>query len=63
MAALGGELIPLAHPGHWLLDLLYVVPVLIVVGFIAVRAILDRRAEANEAKREPAPPPAGDPPG
>ena len=50
----------LAHVGHWALDLLYVAPVLIVVGFISVRAILDRRADANE---ETPAPPAGDPPG
>ena len=49
----------LAHVGHWALDLLYVLPVLVVVGFISVRAILDRRAAADEETR----PPAGDPPG
>ena len=52
----------LAHAGHWLVNLLYVMPVLIVVGYIGVRALLDRRA-ANAETREPAPPPAGDPPG
>ena len=34
---------PLAHAGHWLADLLYVLPVVVVVGWIAVRALLDRR--------------------
>ena len=53
----------LAHAGHWLLNVLYVLPVVLVVGWISVRAILDRRAEARgEATPEPAPPPAGDPP-
>ena len=34
---------PLAHAGHWLAELLYVLPVVVVVGWIAVRALLDRR--------------------
>ena len=46
----------LAHVGHWALDLLYVAPVLVVVGFISVRAILDRRAAAAERTRAPDPP-------
>ena len=52
-----------AHVGHWLLDLLYVLPVLVVVAFISVRALLDRRAAASEETPAPAPPRAGDPPG
>lgn len=56
----------LAHAdgGHWIIEALYVLPVLLVVGFISVRAILDRRAEAAEDARgaQPEPPPAGDPP-
>ena len=36
--------LPLAHAGHWLADLLYVLPVLVVVGWIAVRALMDRRS-------------------
>ena len=39
----------LAHAGHWLADVLYVLPVLVVVGWISIRALLDRRAE----KRDP----------
>ena len=35
--------VPLAHAGHWLAELIYVVPVLAVVGWISVRSILDRR--------------------
>jgi hypothetical protein len=54
----------LAHAGHWITDLLYVMPVLVVVTWIAIRALLDRRAAANEPESGgPAPPPAGDPPG
>jgi hypothetical protein len=41
----------LAHVGHWLADLLYVMPVLAIVVWISIRAILDRRA----AKRDGAP--------
>ena len=39
----------LAHTGHWLANLMYVLPVLVVVGWISIRALLDRRA----AKRDP----------
>jgi hypothetical protein len=35
--------LPLAHAGHWLAQVLYVVPVIAVVGWIAIRALLDRR--------------------
>ena len=38
----------LAHVGHWALNLLYVAPVIVVVGWISVRAILDRRAERRD---------------
>ncbi len=34
---------PLAHAGHWLAQLLYVLPVIVVVGWISIRAIIDRR--------------------
>ena len=34
---------PLAHAGHWIADLLYVLPVVVVVGWISIRALLDRR--------------------
>ena len=47
------------HVGHWALDLLYVLPVLVVVGFISVRALLDRRAAAHEDAPASG---AGDPP-
>jgi hypothetical protein len=44
---------PVAHVGHWLVETLYVVPVLAVVVWISVRSILDRRASEAE-------PPAGE---
>lgn len=37
------KIAPLAHAGHWLAQLLYVAPVIVVVGWIAARAVLDRR--------------------
>jgi hypothetical protein len=44
-------MVPLAHVGHWLAELMYVMPVLAVVTWIAVRALLDKRAAARS--REP----------
>ena len=37
--------VPLAHAGHWLAELLYVAPVLVIVGWIGVRSLIDKRAE------------------
>ena len=51
-----------AHVGHWVLDLLYVLPVLVVVGFISVRALLDKRATAGEETSAAAPPLGDEPP-
>ena len=39
--------LPLAHVSHWLVQLLYVVPVVIVVGALAITSIRDRRAERS----------------
>ena len=52
-----------AHVGHWLLDVIYVLPVLVVVAWISIRALLDKRAASREATPAPAPPPGADPPG
>jgi hypothetical protein len=35
--------IPLAHVGHWLLDLLYVIPLLLMVGVLLVGKLRERR--------------------
>jgi hypothetical protein len=35
--------VPLAHPGHWLAELMYVAPVLAIVIWIGVKSIMDRR--------------------
>ena len=37
----------IAHGGHWLLNVLYMVPVIIVVGFVSIQALRDRRAQAR----------------
>ena len=38
---------PLAHAGHWLAGLLYLAPVLIVVGALAYQSWRDRRLPAD----------------
>ncbi len=45
-----------AHAGHWLVETLYVAPVVVIVGWISVKALLDRRRERREGPG--APPPA-----
>lgn len=40
-------MLPLAHAGHYAIWVLYVIPVLVVVGAIARSAILTRRAERD----------------
>jgi hypothetical protein len=47
--------LPIAHAGHWLVNLLYLVPLVIVVAMLAVSAVRDRRAEAAEAAAGPRP--------
>jgi hypothetical protein len=48
---------PIAHAGHWLADLLYLLPLAIALGFLAVQAIRDRHRDEAERRR-----PADDPP-
>jgi cytochrome c-type biogenesis protein CcmH/NrfF len=64
VAAVGGRLViapPLAHAGHWLTGLLYLVPLVIVVAMLGVSSLRDRRAEAAEgAAGGSAPPPDAD---
>jgi hypothetical protein len=45
-----------AHVGHWAADLLYVMPVLVIVVWISIRAIIDRRSARADEDRSPAPP-------
>jgi len=46
----------LAHVGHWLVNVLYLVPLVIIVAMLAVSSIRDRRAEAVETAAGSAPP-------
>jgi hypothetical protein len=39
--------LPLAHAGHWLAQMAYVMPVIVIVVWISVRALLDRRRGAR----------------
>ena len=41
-------MLPLAHAGHYALWVLYVLPVLIVVGAIVRNSITQRRAEGKD---------------
>jgi len=45
---------PLAHAGHWLADLLYVLPLAIALGFLALQAIRDKRQAKAEGPKAPA---------
>jgi hypothetical protein len=64
VAAVGSELVilPIAHAGHWAVDLLYVAPLLVAVGVLGWQSMRDRRAlkadPAGQARRPPSEPPA-----
>ena len=54
---------PLAHVGHWAINLLYVAPLLVAVGVLGWQARKDRRAvkrsgEPITRRPPPEPPPA-----
>ncbi len=40
---------PVAHTSHWLADLLYLVPVAVAVGLLALQAVRDRRRKRAAA--------------
>lgn len=42
----------LAHSGHWLAELLYIAPVIVIVGWIGIRALVDRRRHRMEPRAE-----------
>ena len=44
-----------AHAGHWLVQLIYLVPLLVLVGVIAAGRIRDRREAAREPSGEARP--------
>ena len=49
-------MLPLAHAGHWLVEALYVLPVVAVVTWISIKSVLDRRRDARESVRDTPPP-------
>jgi hypothetical protein len=52
--------LPLAHAGHWLVNLLYLVPLVIVVAMLTISTMRDRRAAAADAAAGGAPPERAD---
>ena len=58
MAPLLGELVPLAHAGHWLVSLVYAAPVLVVGGALVRTWWKERREgpyEDDDVPGEPQP--------
>jgi hypothetical protein len=45
----------LAHAGHWLVQLIYLVPLAVLIGVIVVGRLRDRREAAHEQVRDPEP--------
>jgi hypothetical protein len=50
---------PIAHAGHWIADLLYVLPLAVALGFLAFQSFRDKRRDDGEAD---SPAPADSPP-
>ncbi len=42
----------LAHAGHWLVQLIYLVPLVVLVGVIVAGRLRDRREAAHEQVRD-----------
>lgn len=40
-------IVPLAHAGHWFVGLLYLAPVIIVIGVLLFQTWRDRRADRS----------------
>jgi hypothetical protein len=38
----------IAHAGHWLVEAMYVLPVVIVVVWVSIRTLVDRRRERRD---------------
>jgi hypothetical protein len=53
-------MIVLAHAGHWLPQLLYLLPVVVLVGAIVVGRLRDRRAGGPAGGEDEAPAPRSD---
>jgi hypothetical protein len=49
-------MVPIAHAGHWAVDLLYVAPLLVAVAVLGYQSMKDRRAlkrDGGEVRRPP----------
>ena len=56
---------PIAHVGHWAVNLLYVAPLVIAVGVLGYQSLKDRRqlrAQGGEEERRAPDPVPPDPP-
>jgi hypothetical protein len=50
-------MLTIAHAGHWVVNLLYVAPLLVAVGVLGYQSVKDRRQvrrEGGDARRPPA---------
>ena len=54
-------IVPIAHAGHWAINLLYVAPLVIAGGVLTVQSMKDRR-KVKSGEREGRRPPADLPP-
>ena len=45
-------MIVVAHAGHWLLNLVYAFPILLVIGFIAIDKVRQRNEEDDPPEPE-----------
>ncbi len=48
--------LPIAHVSHWLVNVLYLVPLVVIIGMLAISSVKDRRAEAAETAAGGPPP-------
>ena len=55
-------IVPLAHVGHWAINLLYVAPLLVAVGVLGWQARKDRRAVKRSGEPITRRPPLEPPP-
>lgn len=56
---------PIAHAGHWAVNLLYVAPLVVAVGVLGYQSLKDRRElkqEGGAQRRAPDPVPTDRPP-
>ena len=53
---------PIAHAGHWAINLLYVAPLVIAVGVLTVQSMKDRRRKVRSGEPEGRQPPTELPP-